>query len=369
MAKGWQRDRNGRVFFYYFKDGRQRKVPREITAWLDREPDHNVQRERDQWGLKNHPSKKLPTEVLVDRPTLDLVETFCVYMGARRKTKKTIAQHRHNLIKYCLPFFVNKLGLTKPSYWTKVSVRLLEHLTSRGVAARTINTCNVSMRVFWTWLVEEGHAAGMLLLRNAVVGQQETPLSFTVVPEKILEHPYTTSDLRLLALVGYFFSLRPQELVALRAGDFRAGSKAAETEAGKVMADAGLYGRLVVNVSRQRRGKEFATPKANSKGWVTCFHEGAAREIVASLAGRKPDELLFKHRLDWWFKLWAGGGYPGLKLKDLRRASLYWLGNYTSLPFAALKNHARHADPSTTALYIRRPGSETVDWQELDLDA
>jgi integrase len=365
----WRRETHG-IVVYTSKGGKQRKLPRGETRHLDTEPDHNIETWVRNWEL-THEGVKRQYEQLDHPAILDLVETFCVHLASRRKTQKTIKQHRHNLARYCLPFFVQKEELADPILWPTKSVRLLAHLEQQGVAPRTINICNVSMRVFWTWLVEEGRAAGVLLLRNAVIGQQETPLNFTVVPQDILARLYDSPEMRLLTLIGYFFSLRPQELVALRAGDFRAGSRALETEAGKVMAASKLYGRLVVNVSRQRRGKEFAAPKANSKGWVACFDERAAREIVAALAGRKPDELLFSHRLDWWFRLWKRHGYPGLKLKDLRRASIYWLGNYTELPFTALKNHARHADPSTTALYVRRPGEggPTDQYEELDLDA
>lgn len=370
MAKGWQRDKQGRVWFYYSQDGNQKKVPRSETKHLDTEPDHNVAAERTRWGLVNLGTKP-QWDTLTHDDTLALVAAFCAYLETRKKSPKTVSQHRHNLNDYCLPFFVQKEGLTDPVLWPKKSVRLLEHLQGLEVGARTINTCNVSLRVFWDWLVEEGRATGALLLRNSVSGDDETPLNFTVTPKDILDQLYKTPELAILALVGYFFSLRPQELVALRPCDFRAGSAAIDLEACKVMAQHGLYSRLAVNVHRQRVGNSFKTPKANSKGWVACFHEGAAREIVAALKNEPPYELIFKHRLDWWFKLWAkkGHGYPGLTLKDLRRASLYWLGNHTQISFTALKNHARHADPSTTALYVRRPGEEASEFSPLDLDA
>lgn len=367
MANGWQRV-NGKVYFYYSLDGKQHKVPRAQTKWLDNEPKHNIETERRRWGLAN---LKTGTqyEQLDNAATLDLVETFCVYLETRRKSPKTIQQHKHNLTRYCLPFFVQKEGLEHPQQWPTKSVRLLGHLQSSGVASRTINTCNVSMRVFWTWLVEEGKASGAMLLRNAIIGQEATPMNFTVTPDDILRRPYYSPEMRLLSLIGYFFSLRPQELVALRPSDFRAGSKAAELECCKVMDGAGLYGRFAVSISRQRAGNSFKLPKSNSKGWVACFDEAAAKEIVTMLRDARPDELLFKFRLDWWFKLWRTRGYPGMAMKDLRRASLYWLGHYSSLTFIALKNHARHSDPSTTSLYTRRPGHEQVEFADLDLDA
>lgn len=363
----WRKD-GTRVSVYTSRDGRQRRLPRDLTRHLDREPDHNIDTWVHNWALVNERTVAQAV-VLTNQDVLTLVETFCTYLSTRKKSPKTISQHRHNLTRYCLPFLVQAEGLVDPVQWPTRSVRLLEHLQGRGVAARTINTCNVSMRVFWNWLVEEGRATGTLLVRNAIVGAQATPLGFTVTPDDIIKRLYPSPELRLLALIGYFFSLRPQELVSLRPCDFRAGSIAAELDACKAAAKHHLFGRFAVNITRQRVGQEFKTPKANSKGWVACFHEVAAREIVASLQRRKPDELLFSHRLDWWFRLWARDGYPGLALKDLRRASLYWLGHFTELPFTALKNHARHADPSTTALYTRRPGQDAPAFDALDLDA
>lgn len=366
----WRRE-GKRVVVYTSRGGQQVRVSRKETKHLDGEPDHNVDTWVRHYALTHEGTRRRgPVEVLDEPATIDLVETFCVHLASRRKSKKTTSQHRHNLLTYCLPFFVSRHHLADPVHWPAKSVRLLEHLESLGLAPRTINVCNVSMRVFWTWLVEEGHAAGSLLLRNAVVGSRDTPLSFVVSPDDVLRHTYASPELRLLSLIGYFTSLRPQEVVALRPRDFRAGSRAAELEACRVMAAAGHFGRLAVEIHRQRVGNDFARPKAGSRGWVACFDERAAREIVAALRERDPDALLFPCRLDWYFRLWRRRGYPGLTLKDLRRSSIYWLGHYGKLDFTQMKNHARHSDPSTTALYVRRPGGESAgDFGDLDLDA
>ena len=369
MAKGWHRDKNGRVWFYVHRDGKQYKVPRAQTRHLDSEPDHNVETERRLYALKHETTPQW--ETLTDQDTLALVDAFCAYLQTRKKSPKTIRHHRYNLTHYCLPFLVQKEGLNEPHLWPRKSVRLLEHLEMAAVGAHTINKCNVSLRVFWTWLLEEGRVTGPLLLRNVVMGQQQTPLSFTVTPENILGHVYKSEACRLLALLGYFFSLRPQELVALRPCDFLAGSRAAELEPCKVMKQYGLYDRLAVHVHRQRVSHNFAPPKSNSAGWVACFSHPGAVEIVKVLRDLAPEELIFPKRIEHWYRAWAKPsketeqsrddyGYPGLTLKDLRRASLYWLGNHTSISFTALKNHARHADPSTTALYVRRPGEEAL---------
>lgn len=371
MSKGtgWQRDASGRVIFYFWQDGKQHKVPRADTRHLDSELDHNVKAAREAWGRANLAAKR-QVEILTHADTLALVETFCIYLETRKKDHRTIHGYRHLLTSYVLPFFVQGEQLVEPDQWPRKSVRLLEHLKATDLADRTINKCNVALRVFWKWLVEEGRATGNLLLRNAVVGQQVTPLSFAVTPEQILECSYGTAEMRLMALIGFFFSLRPQELIALRRCDFMAGANAMTTEASKVMYAAGLYGRLAVNIHRQRAPRGFKPPKVNSRGWVACFNSAAAMAIVSAIKDLPPEDLLFPNGMRWYIRLWARHGFKGLNFKDLRRASLYWLGNRTELPFIALKNHARHADPSTTALYTRRPGDEQFDEiDDLDLDA
>ena len=63
---------------------------------------------------------------------------------------------------------------------------------------------------------------------------------------------------------------------------------------------------------------------------------------------------------DYWVKKWSKYGIPGVTLKDLRRASLYWLGHYSNLTFNGLRNHARHTNYDTTLLYTRRPEEDFV---------
>jgi integrase len=157
----------------------------------------------------------------------------------------------------------------------------------------------------------------------------------------------------LLALIGYFFSLRPQELFALRRDDFRANES---VEACKALRAVGLYGKLAMRIDRQRRGDgSVCDPKASSKGWVACFDKKAAELIVESLLGLSKNAKLFDRSNDWLTVQWKKRGIQGITLKDLRRASLYWLGHYSNIDYATLKNHARHADPNTTWLYLRRP--------------
>ena len=43
-------------------------------------------------------------------------------------------------------------------------------------------------------------------------------------------------------------------------------------------------------------------------------------------------------------------------------------GHHTKIEFVVLKSHARHKDPATTALYVRRPEEQVQAWSGLSLD-
>ncbi len=200
---------------------------------------------------------------------------------------------------------------------------------------------------------------------------QPTTLAYTLTPDQVLAFARQTTDprMRLMALVGYFGSLRPQELFALRRSDFHAGAAVRDKECCKVMAAAGLFGAFAVDVRRQRKqAGTFGPPKAFSVGLVALFHEAAATMIRAELLTRDQDALLFGFLPGWEAKLWSRGGLPGLTLHDLRKASVYWLGHHGGLDVIPLKNHARHAKVETTMLYCRRPleqaeeHDDTLSW-------
>jgi hypothetical protein len=164
------------------------------------------------------------------------------------------------------------------------------------------------MRVFWKWLLEERLTEGALMLRSAISSSQ-TPLSFTVTPQQVLKYQYLTPEARLLSLIGFFFSLRPQELMALRPADFRAGSTAAALECCKAMEAANHFNRFAVNVHRQRKGKDFKSPKVSSGGWVACFDAQAAREIVGLIKDLDRESLIFPAGSRWIYRTWRRDCY------------------------------------------------------------
>ena len=213
--------------------------------------------------------------------------------------------------------------------------------------------------MFWKWLEEEGLVEGRLVLRRTLVQTQPTPLALIPTPEEILAWRAPTIDLRLLLLIIYLFSIRPQEAFALTPSLFLAGHAATLLEASKVMKNSGLFDHFVVRINHQRsRRLGLVQPKAGSRRIVACFNQRAAESIVEILKTRHPTTLLFPFGNDYYYHTWKRLGIPRLSLIDCRRASLYWLGHYSKLDLVSLRNHARHADIKTTALYTRRPIEE-----------
>lgn len=370
----WHRQSGKYVFVFSSKDGRNAKLPRALTRHLDGQPDWNVQAWVDNWE-RTHERPKPPKDELTDGHLLRLITGYAAYLKTRKKAPGTIQWHRQMLVDYVGPFFLNhEPPLSDINQWPGKSIKLLEYLTSRGASEATILRANTALRGFWSWLSDESLVLNGLAirLRRPVVVKKDTPLQFTATPARILKYVQSADDdrLRLMALLGFFFSLRPFEVFALRPIDFRAGKVVEQLECCQAMARFGQFSRLAVHIHRQRvqRGT-FEPPKASSKGWVACFNEQAARQLVGILSRCKKDQLLFESKPDAGFALWRKAGIPELTLKDLRRASLYWLGHKTGFELIPLKHHARHARVDTTMLYLRRPVEDVAAWQALDLDA
>lgn len=272
---------------------------------------------------------------------------------------------------WALPYFVHDREIMSLAEMKTHSPRLNDYFKNQlKLPPSRIRNIQMSLRMFWRWLEEEGQVEGRLVLRKSLVPKSSTPLRRLASPEEFLAWRSEREDLRLLGLFVYFFSLRPQEAFSLTRKHFLAGERAAQMESSRAMREADLYDRFVVKIEQQRSRKiGLAAPKAGSTGVVSCFNEKAAREIIALLASKKPGEPLFPFGNDWYYQTWRRFGYPELTLKDCRRASLYWLGHYSKLDIVAIRNHARHADISTTSLYTRRPSDSFEDYDEtLNLD-
>lgn len=361
-----------RVFVYSAEDGKPKALPRKKTKHLDSQPDDVVRLivERE-WGRPKAQSHE---------PPLDLqkqFEGFLLYSEGRGKSQATLKQYKTCFLKYIVPFFVGQENLPV-NLWPSVSVKLLPFLKDNDVSNHNILKANSTLSQFWKWLCEEGSVEDVSLrLRRPTIKKQKTPLRKAINPSDVLSFARNCNDesVKLMALCGYFMSLRTQETLALRREIFIAGSRAEALQCCKAMKQVGLYSRLAAKIQEQRGvnwRKGGAVPKADSAGWVACFDEQAAIEIVAIIRN-KEGYFLNHFSPEWLIRKWRRGvkgtALQGVTLKDLRRASLYWLGHNSNLPIVALKHHARHSNITTTELYLRRPEEELIGFDELDLDA
>lgn len=379
------------VFVYTYRAGRQTQVkPRSSYAHLDAFlPDpaqhHNIDTWVADWAAKNEKTKKPEAAILFSDDRLaKYIADYETYLRVRRgRSDKTYGNYSSWLRRYVVPYFLSlPQPLKDPQTWPGASIRLLDYLENRGCNPPLIRGCNNALRGLWTWLLEEHLVTGseQLHLRAPLAEDDEgaTPLPRPVPPEEVLQFVRTVTrkpakgkhkqsdavrNAKLLALLGYFFSLRPQESFGLTPADFRAGPVAQALACGKAMQGLQLFDRLAVDVQRQRTHRGSLTPpKAHSKGYVSCFNAEAA-QLLVGLLNEQADTTkgLFKVRNRELYKQWAlvteDTSLADIDLKDLRRASLYYLGHETGFQGAhiLLMKHARHKEFETTMLYLRRP--------------
>ena len=344
-----------RVIVYDFKDGKQVPLPRHLTKHLDGKPEPEIEDWIRWYAAVN--------SIQLRRHRLDLgdlekpLSGFLEHLLDQELHPKTVAGYEY-FIRFAMPTFKNE---PSPNGWYLLGGKLTKDLRDAGLSASQRSRTNQAFQAFYRWLQGQGivqHRHG-LILDKIDLGRRNTPLKRTLTPDKVLAYGTGLSapELRFMALTGYFLSLRPSEVYGARKSDFLGQPKAQGFEAAKVMRTTGLYDGLVYSVRNCRRpsGVEFKPSKRKPGGIVACFNEEAAKTILGLLEGFPGPLIIGKFKPDYWSKRWTKEGIPEITPKDLRRASLYWLGHYSAIPFSGLMNHARHTNPETTALYIRRP--------------
>lgn len=360
------------VYVYTRKGGRQSQVkPRRLYKHLDAAPDHNIEAWVRQWEVQYESPRVTPDHVLHHDDTLTryIADYRTFLKDTQQLAPGTYQKYASLLTRFAVPYFLSQdTPLRDPQQWPGISVRLLDYLQAKQLSPALISEINLALRGFYAWLRDEGivQTDVALRLRNARRRDERTPLQHTLDPEQVLRFVASQSrEVQILALCGYFFSLRPQETFGLKPSDFVAGTRATEKDCGRAMSAADLYSRLAVNVTRQRTSTgQLPAPKAYSRGYVSCFDEKAAAKIVEILnASKSMDTAFFARDNRAMFRVWKAAVegdevFKDLTLKDLRRASIYWLGHFTSLTPIQVMKHARHKEFETTSLYLRRPEEE-----------
>jgi hypothetical protein len=119
-----------------------------------------------------------------------------------------------------------------------------------------------------------------------------------------------------------------------------------------------LYDRLAFHVQRQRnRMGEESPPKKSSAAWVALFNRDAALLLMDLIDGMDDSDRLLFMEANQFYDHWPFD----FALKDLRRASLYWLGHHApvTMQLVHMMKHSRHKSPESLTLYLRRPDEPT----------
>lgn len=366
----WTRKIVGKYQYLYIYLTRNKPLkPRSLYSHLDSAPDHAVETWLTQYKAQ-YGGPVTPDHVLFSDDTLNkhLTTYRAFLLEDKQRSPLTVANQLSVLRRYVIPYFLSQdPPLKDPATWPSTAVWMARYLQDRGCRPRFVADINNALSNFWRWLQQEHLAPrGIGLELRTLPGAKSapTPLSYTLTPDDILDWVKGRDPrVQLLALCGYFFSLRPQETFALCSADFSVDE---ELDSVKAMIQARLYGGLSVHIERQLTAKGAITaPKAHSKGYVTCFDLRAATLIVDLVnAEEDPSRALLGGDVRWLYRLWQnttkGSTLEGTTLKDLRRASIYWLGHHSGMAEypITLKNHARHRELETTELYLRRPETD-----------
>lgn len=366
MAHWNRRPKTGHVRIW---DKSHKSLPRKRYRHLDGESDETIEAWVRAYEVQ-YEGKRYTPEHLVTQFHRSQVDDFLLDVRNREeRDEKTIQQHKFNLLTYALPYFMDReTPLASPAEWPLVSVNLWAYLLQHEVGKPTINKVNQSLAKFWRFLQKRNLAPAVPLpLDNCIIGSQKTTLPARTTPDDMLAmaRKIACTQTRFVVLCGYFFSLRPQETFALLAKDFR-GDKIDKLACTGFMQAAGLYTGLAVKLSHQRDASGTFKPMktAASRGWVSCFNRDAAAMIVECVLTMEDNNWLefgYKHYYNTWRECIPGTPFAGYDLKDLRRASLYWLGHHTDMSPMHVMKHARHTRLQTTQQYLREPEQDVPE--------
>ena len=264
----WQRQRGQYVYLFYRLGGKIVSLPRSRTKHLDSLNDASVDIWFDDWKQKNQSTANRKGSIIKH------VDRYCKFLRDIGRAPKTVWEHRHSLTEYVVPYFLHRHPiLENPNQWPSRSLKFSDYVMD--VRKKSNHTCRkavAALKYFYRFLTEEGIVyTGMpLRLRCPSRPQNHTPLKTTILPADVLSFAYTNEPVfSMMAVIGFFFSLRTFELMALRPIDFIAGTKAQSLECCRVMVKYGHFNRLAVRVHRQRRADgTFNEPKRASFGYV-----------------------------------------------------------------------------------------------------
>lgn len=345
------RDKAGRVYLQVYdpEKRRGRVLPRHESRHLDDMSDEEIRA-----ILK--PVAVTPKLSDAEKLGKDWLRYLGEEMGLDRQT---VRQRQSGLERFVYPFFIHESKLPVEE-WPNHTAKFYRWLVARNSTASQIRVANTALSIFYKWLGEENILKPTkLALRTGKRGARETPLIRTVSPEEVLKwaKKCPIPHVKFIGLAGYFFSLRPQEVFALCREDFNHTAAIETLESVKVMKSVSMGMKLAVYVAKQKQNAGTVSPdaKKGSKGWVCCFHNEAADMLIEMLSHMRTGETICRWNNKKLYDDWKTHGLKDVSVKDLRRASAYYLGHYSKLSPVQLMKHMRHKKIETTMIYCRRP--------------
>lgn len=365
----WHREPDGRIRLFE-RGTKGRKWPREECRPFDAMTDEQVEAWTQNYNAQVHIQA---AGVGTSGRLSALIQEWKTHLETKGRHYETVSEkvrHAYRAGRY-FEALTDNIRL-----WPQHSINLATHLLSEEHSLLETAKTQNDARAFWEWLKKHKRMVSGALDLDQVVGyavQNQTPLQFTVTPEQVLKFARETPifEFKVAVLVAFFAGLRPQEVYALKRDQFYSKDIARNSPSGEVMRSIGLYDGLMVDVRRNRgkRSGDVRDPKKGSFGLVSVHNKEAAAYLVSLIGKMDPDIVLFKYTNSYYQHDWRKDGYPGLTVRDLRRAGIYWLGHFSQIKLESLKNWARHKKIQTTSLYFRQPyASPTTTQDVLELD-
>ena len=142
----WNKKRGKQVVVFIYDKGKKKQLPRKLTEHLDNEPDHNI----DFW-VKDYAEKHgLGRQITHHFDTDKRIEDFIKFLTSRKKAYNTIKEYERLLNQHVKPYFLgNDPPLIDLNEWPKISIRMEDHLTAKGLTPSLISRCNTSLRRFF----------------------------------------------------------------------------------------------------------------------------------------------------------------------------------------------------------------------------
>jgi integrase len=376
----WRRAGQQVYVYYYDRAARKTKqVPREYTEKWDKWPREEVEAAVAKWlrenGLDAH---------RVDRRKLQASDSLSkLWAGYQKHTRvkkrggnrRAVTEKQENDLfeRHILPFFVMQHERKNPTEWHGLVPEYHDWLGER-LGVRGVRKVLGILGRFGKWLVFRRLMwVPFAIQLPADVRAKITPLKRPVDPSEVMGftstpviyegRTYKKSTRKqvllrvdLMALLGYFASLRPEEVYALDREDILMGAQAVEhAELYPEFQKRGLGSKMAVVINKTLTGPKVK-PEVKSEaaeGVVLVWDVEAARRIRDIILGMPPGRL-FRASRSTCDRSWREKGL-GVTMHDLRRASCLYLGRVVRIPKDLLQEHARHEEEETTSLYTRKP--------------